>query len=175
MDSDTLRALASGLMGALVVVLLSRAGRRPAARQGGLRVLRYGLGFRIFAAVLLPFSLFVAYGASQARPSQALLAAAIAAAFLSAGVFFAYQVFAVSLAYDEQNVYYRSPFMGTLMIPWSEVQEVRYSGFMQSYYLRTRPVRRIWCSSMQEGYDELGEHLSRKADELFGDRDPSVG
>lgn len=104
-------------------------------RHGNVRVLHYGLGFRVFAAVLVPGSLFVAYAASQARPSQLVIAAVIATMFLVAAPFFAYQAFLVSFSYDEQNIYYRSPLAGRHVIPWSEVQQVGYSGWLQSHYI----------------------------------------
>jgi hypothetical protein len=74
----------------------------------------------------------------------------------------------VSFAYDEQHIYYRSPLAGSHTIPWCDVKEVGYSGLAQAHYLRTRQVRRIWCSNMLRGFDELGEFMSRKADELAG-------
>ncbi|NRF69503.1 hypothetical protein HLB44_21095 [Aquincola sp. S2] len=169
MDFDSLRPVFSGLVGCLAVYLLARAGRKPTPRKDNVRVLTYGIGFRVFAAILVPGSLFIAYAAAHARPSQAALAGCIAAAFVAGAVFFAYQAFFVSFAYDEHNVYYRTPLAGSKVIPWSEVEELAYSGLLQSHYLRTRQVRRIWCSNMLRGYDELGEFLSRKREELYGD------
>lgn len=168
MDLDVLRPLISGLVGGLAVFFLVRAGRKAAPREGNVRVLTYGVGFKIFAAVLLPGSLFVAYAAAHARPRQAILATCIAAAFVVGAIFFAYQAFFVSLAYDEHNIYYRTPIAGSKVIPWSEV-DVGYSFLLQSYYLRTRQVRRIWCSNMLRGYSELGEFLSKQRAKPRGD------
>jgi len=168
MELDSLRPIISGLLGGFVVYLLSCSGRSPAPRSGNRRRLSYGLGFRVFAAILVPGSLFVAYAASQARSSQLIIAVAIATTFLVAAAFFAYQVFFVSFEYDDQNIYYRSLLAGSHVIPWTEVLEVGYSGLLQASYLRTKQVRRIWCSNMLRGFDELGEFLSKKYDELYG-------
>jgi len=161
MDFDTFRPILSGLVGGFVVYLLPYSGRKPAATEGGRRLLIYGLGIRIFTAILIPSSLFIAYAAAHAHPDQAILAVCIAAAF------FSYQVFFVSLAYDNDNIYYRSPIGGNHVIPWPDVVEVGYSWLMQSYYLRTKQVRRIWCSNMLRGYNELEEFIPKKADKLF--------
>ena len=168
MDLDWLRPVASGVVGGLVVWLLARAGRKPAPRNANVRELTYGSGFRVFTIALVPGSLFVAYAAAHARNSQLLLASCVAAVFLAAAVFFVYQVFFVRLAYDDESVYYRSPLSGSHRIPWTDVLEVGYSGLMQSHYLRTEKVPRIWCSNMLQGYEELGAFLSQKADQLFG-------
>lgn len=168
MDFDHVRPIFSGLLGGLVVYLLIRSGRKPAPRDESRRVMTYGLGFRLFAAVLIPGSLFVAYAAAHARPSQTILAACIAAAFLVSAVFLAYQAFCVSFSYDDTHIYYKTPLAGHQVIPWSDVLEVGYSRAMQSYYLRTKQVRRIWCSSMLLGYEELGEFISERTDDVKG-------
>jgi hypothetical protein len=160
--------IVSGLVATGIVYMLSRAGRRPAKRDGTRRVLSYGIGFKLFAVLLVPGSLFVAYAASHARPSQVGIAFCVAAGFVAAALFSTYQAFFVHSEYDEANIYYRSPLAGSHRIPWSEVREVGYSAFAQSHYIRTERVRRIWCSTMLVGYEELGEFLSKKAEELFG-------
>lgn len=168
MELDTLRPILSGLVGGAAVYFLARAGRKPAPRIGDRRQLSFGLGFKVFAAVLVPGSLFVAYAAAHARPSQLVIAAVIATAFLAAAAFFAYQAFLVSFEYDDQNIYYRTPIAGPHVISWSEVVDVGYSGLLQAHYIRTAQVRRIWCSSMLRGFGELGEFLSKKHEELYG-------
>jgi hypothetical protein len=162
LDLDWIRPVLSGLAGGLVVYLMARAGRRPAPRVDGRKLLHFGLGFRVVAAVLVPVSLFVAYAALQARRSQWAIAACVATLSLLVAAFFAYQAFFVSFAYDEEHIYYRSPFAGTRIIPWSEVVEVGYSGLLRSHFIRTTAVRRIWCSHMLVGYEELGAFLQRK-------------
>jgi len=168
MDFDTFRPILSGLIGALVVYFLARSRHKPAKTVGTKKFLVYGIGFKIFSAILIPGSLFVAYAASQARSSQVILAACIAAAFLVSAIFFAYQAFFVSLAYDNDNIYYKTPIGGSYVIPWTDVLEVGYSSFMQSHYIRTIQVQRIWCSYMLCGYEEFGEFLAKKADEHYG-------
>lgn len=151
-----------------VVYLLTRAAKKPAIRKGNRRTFSLGIGFKVFAVLLVPASLFVAYAASRAHPSQVVIAFIVASGFLASAIFSIYQAFFVLFEYDDQNIYYRSPLAGSHVIPWSEVLEVGYSGLLQAYFLRTNQVRRIWCSSMHRGFDELGEFLSRKLEELYG-------
>ncbi len=168
MELDTFRPILSGLVGGAVVYFLARAGRKPAPRIGNRRQLTFGLGFKVFAAALVPGSLFVTYAAAHARPSQLVIAAVIAIAFLAAATFFAYQAFLVSFEYDDHNIYYRTPIAGPHIIPWSEVVEIGYSGLLQAHFIRTAQIRRIWCSSMLRGFSELGDFLSKKHEELYG-------
>lgn len=168
MDLDIFRHLLSGLIGSLILYLLARAGQKPAARQGDLRVLSYGTAFRVMAALLMPGSLFLAYAVALEGQSQDILAGIATATFLFASFYLAYQAFLVSFAYDEQNIYYRSPLAGYNVIPWAEVEEVAYSDIFQSHYIRTRQVGRIWCTNMLHGYEELGEFLAKKHEELYG-------
>ncbi len=167
MEFDAVRPILSGLVGAAAVYLFARGGRKPAHRVGERRKLTYGIGFKVFAALLVPGALFVAYAAAHARPSQLLIAGVIAAAFVIAAPFFAYQAFFVSFEYDDQNIYYRSPLAGSHTIPWSDVLEVGYSGLLQAHYLSTKQVCRIWCSSMLRGYSELGDFLLKRHEELY--------
>jgi len=169
MDLNSLHPIFSGLLGVVAVYFLARTGTKPATRKGNRRILNYGIGFKLFAALLVPGSLFVAYAAVHARPSQLVLAGLIAIVFLVAAAFFAYQAFFVSFGYDEKNIYYSSPLAGAHVIPWSDVQEVGYSGLLQAHFISTMQVRRIWCSNMLRGFEELGEFLTKKYDELYGD------
>lgn len=107
MDFDTFRPILSGLVGGLVVYLLTYSGRKPAATEGGRRLLIYGLGIRIFTAILIPSSLFIAYAAAHLiRPSNSCGMHRRCILLLS-GIF-------VSLAYDNDNIYYRSPIEETM-------------------------------------------------------------
>jgi hypothetical protein len=162
MSFNFLNPLLSGLVGAAVVGLLMLAGRRPAKRKGEVRAMSYSIGFRLFAGLLIPGAAFVAYAAAQARPSQQPLAALIAGLFVIAALFFGYQAFLVSFAYDDHNVYYRSPLAGSKTIAWSDIDGVGYSGLLQTHYLRTRSGLRIWCSSMLRGFEELGAFLATR-------------
>lgn len=152
----------SGLVATLVVYLLMRVGKKPAAREGDRRVLKFGIGFRVFALLLVPGSLFVTYAAVHARESQLVLALCIATGFLAAAAFFAYQAFFVRLSYDDSFIYYSAPFAGRHRIPWSAVELVAWSSVLQSYYIKTSEVSRIWCSSMLQGYEEFGAFLNAK-------------
>src|SRR5262245_29512722 len=167
MSLDFLSAIISGLVGGLVVFLLVRGGRKPAPRSGDARVLSYGPGFQIVVAALTAGAALMTYAATWAHPSQAVLAAVIAGLFVALTASLAYQAFFVFFAYDDRHIYYRSPLAGSHTISWSDV-EVGFSRPLQSFYLRTPQVGRIWCSNMLRGYGELGEFLSRKIEQAYG-------
>jgi hypothetical protein len=159
---DLMRSVMSGLIATVVVLFLMRSGTKRAQRFGDRRILTYSTGFRLFAVAFVPISAFVAYAATQARPSQLIIALSVATGFLLGTGYLVYQAFMVRFSYDDDKIYYSSPMAGTHVIPWSDVREVGYSHFLQCDYIVTAQVSRIWCSKMLQGYEELGEFLGEK-------------
>lgn len=152
----------SGLLGALIVLILMRAGHKPARREGAQRALGYGRGTRWVVMLMIPETLSITYAASHARPDQIIGARIVATLFGAATIFLIYHVFMVRLAYDDTALYYSSPLAGSHVIPWKEVRDIGWSSLWHSYYVCTAPVRRIWWSSMMEGYHEFGRFLEEK-------------
>jgi hypothetical protein len=159
---DLMRPVVSGLVATVVVLFLMRSGTKRAQRFGDRRILTYSTGFRLFAVVFVPISVFVAYAATQARPSQQIMALCVATGFLLGTAYLVYQAFMVRFSYDNDKIYYSSPIAGTHEIPWSDVREVGYSHFLQCDYIVTAQVPRIWCSNLLQGHEELGEFIGQK-------------
>ncbi len=157
-----LAPLVAELLAAGAIAMLSTAGNRPARRDGSLRHLDHSHGVRRGVLVLLLASCGVAYAASQARQSQFGIALGITAAFILTSLFLAYHVFLVKLGYDDQFLYYRSPFAGTHKFPWSSVTGAGYSTFWQSHFLRTIEGHKVWLPRVLQGHAELGEFLEAK-------------
>ena len=139
-----------------------RSGTKRAQRFGDRRILTYSTGFRLFAVVFVPIAAFVAYAATQARPSQQIMALCVATGFLLGTAYLVYQAFMVRFSYDNDKIYYSSPMAGTHEIPWSDVREVGFSHFLQCDYIVTPQVSRIWCSNLLQGHEELGEFIGQK-------------
>lgn len=165
---DHLQSIVTGVAPLVAMYLLARAAKRPAPRVGSRRVLTYGLGVRIFSALFAPSALLFGYAALHMRPTQRVVSLCAAAAFVLLGVAMAYLAFLVRVSYDEEFLYFSSPLKGAHRISWTDVTEVGYSHWAQCNYIRSKQVSRIWYSHMQLGYDELGEFLKRKHDELYG-------
>lgn len=153
------------IAGVLIIYLLYRPDP-VAKREGARRLLTYRLRIRIFSALCIPLTLFVCYAAAHARSSQLLPAALVSTAFILITIFLIYQVFTVHIAWDDDYIYYQSPFAGKHRIAWTDVEDIDYSPLTGSHYLQTPPVRRIYCSPLHGGYDELGEFLLYKTLEL---------
>lgn len=164
---DTVRPVVSGLIGALCLYLLVRFTKPTARSEKGKKFLEYGRLLKIFTAALIPFSVFVAYGAGQAEDSQHIIALAVAAFFLMSAVFLGYQVFLVRFGYDDDFIYYRSPLCGEKKVHWSALADVGHSSLLQANYIVVKGIGRIWCSHMLNGYEEFEVFLENKTKELF--------
>lgn len=165
MDLSALKWLAPLVIELLTaggIAMLSKGGHRPARREGAVRHLDHSHGVRRVVLVLLLASGAVAYVAAQARQSQIGIALGITALFVLSSLFLAYHVFLVKLGYDDQFLYYRSPFAGAQNIPWSSVVEAGYAGLWQSHFLRTLESGTIWLPRVLQGHAELGEFLEAK-------------
>ena len=160
------RPLISGLVGALCVYLLIKQTKTNAEESQGRKILDYSLPFKLFTVVLIPFSIFVLYAASQARESQIVIAVIVAAFFVFGAIIAAYHVFFIKLSYDENTVYYHSPFNKNQQALWSDLIEIGYSALMDSNYFVMDGIGKIWCPSVLNGHDELGAFLEKKAKEL---------
>jgi len=166
---DMVRPILSGLLGASCIYLFVRFTKSSAKTIRGRKILDYGLPFKTFTIVLIPFSIFVVYAASHARDSQIVMASIVASFFVLGAVFSAYYVFFVKFSYDNKFVYYHSPFCKNKKAQWSSLVDVGYSSLFQADYIIVDGIGRIWCSNLLNGYPELGRFLEKKSQELFPD------
>lgn len=166
---ETIRPIISGLLGAICVYFIVGFTTESAKTSNGRKILEYGLPVKILITILISFSIFVVYAASQARESQIVIASIIAGCFLLGAIFFGYQVFLVKFSYDSNFVYYKSPFCGSKKVPCSSLLYIGYSTLLQADYIVIDGIGKIWCSKMLNGYTELGEFLEQKTQELFSE------
>ncbi|MFC6633001.1 hypothetical protein [Microbulbifer taiwanensis] len=164
-----IRPVLSGLVACLIVWAMVAYAKSECRREGDIRHLRYGVPFKIFAALIIPFSAFVVYGVSQSYKGQEIPAFLVAAGFAAGSVFFPYQAFLVRFSYDDRFIYYRSPLVGSKKVPWDKLLEVGYSRILQADYIIVDGIGKIWCSSMLDGYGELGAFLEEKVRELHAE------
>jgi len=162
-----IRPILSGLAGGLFVWALVAFTKNEGKREGSIRKLHYGKSFKIFAMLLIPFAGFVVYAVSQSYKGQELPAFLVATGFVAAAIFFPYQAFFVKFSYDDEFVYYKSPLAGAKKEPWSNLLDVGYSKSLQADFIVVDGIGKIWCSNMLNGYDELGEFLEKKVQELY--------
>ncbi|AMX03007.1 hypothetical protein [Microbulbifer thermotolerans] len=161
------RPILSGLAGGLFVWALVAFTKDQGKHEGSIRHLHYGKPFKIFALLLIPFSVFVVYAVSQSYKGQEIPAFLVALGFVSGAIFFPYQAFFVRFSYDDEFVYYKSPLVGTKKEPWGNLIDVGYSKLLQADFIVVDGIGKIWCSNMLNGYGELGEFLEKKVQELY--------
>lgn len=164
---DWIRPVVSGLIGAGVVWIMVALTKSSGRRVGERRYLEYSRGFKVLALLLVPISVFIAYAAAHAGRGQKALAFLIAVASVVGATFSVYQAFFVKFSYDDDFIYYKTPLAGERRARWAELNDVGYSGLLQSDYIVVKGIGRIWCSNMLNGYAELGEFLEKKTRELF--------
>lgn len=159
---NMLTPIVSGLAGGLFVYFLIRYANSMAAVDAEVKIISYSKPFKIFSALLIPFTVFILYAMSQSYKGQELEAGLVAAGFIAASMFFPYQAFFVSFKYDDKNIYYKSPLLGARTVPWSNLTKVGYSWLVQSDYIVVKGIGRIWCSNMLNGYSELMDFIKNK-------------
>ena len=162
-----IRPILSGLAGALFVWALVAFTKSEGKQEGNIRHLYYGKPYKIFALLLVPFSGFVTYAASQSYKGQEIPAFLVSICFIASAIFFLYQAFLVKFSYDNEFVYYKSPLLGSKKQPWSNLSDVGHSKILQADFIVIDGIGRIWCSNMLNGYCELGEFLENKIKELY--------
>lgn len=158
MGLEQLGPILAGVAGGAAFYLLGQCGKRPATRRGGERYLRFTLPVRLLIVLLVGAIALIVYGAATAQTGARLrlLAGASIALLIAYAACF---VFFVELSYDAQHLHYRTLFAGVRSIPWSQVECTGYSELLQCHFIQTTPIRRIWCSFMMEGFDELFDFI----------------
>ena len=155
-------SIIAGLVAALFVWALQiLANRGRPARAKGYRELRWPIGIRILALLMLPFAGFIVFAASQARPDQATIAAVVAACFVLGSVYLAACVFLTRVWWTFEGIGMEVPFVRRRFVRWDDVEEGGYSAGLQAYYIRGHGTR-IWYSPMQSGIDQLHRFIGRK-------------
>lgn len=157
-----LRPILSGLIGAVAVYFLLRLARPSARVEDGRRVIEYGRGYRVLVVFLAPFSLFVAYAATQARPGQTVIAALVALFFIIASVYLTHEVFFVKFGYDADFIYHYTPLRGQRKVAWQSITDAGYSAIRQAHYLATEHQGKIWFSPWMDGFAEFVDYANRQ-------------
>lgn len=109
---SSLSPIISGLIGGLVVTLMVLFTKSKSKRVGDVRELTFGLFFKAFSFLLVPFTIFVLYAISQSYEGQEIAAGLVGLGFFLGAIFFPYQAFFVEFSYDDENVYFKSPIAG---------------------------------------------------------------
>jgi hypothetical protein len=152
----------SGLIGGLVVFAIVFFTNSSSKRIGDVRVLEFGIFFKTFSPLLIPFTIFILYAVFQSFDGQEVAAILVGAGFFAASIFFPYQAFFIKFAYDNDNIYFKSPIAGDKTVPWSNFEEVGYSWLLQADYIVVKDLGKVWCSSMLNGHYELMEFINNR-------------
>jgi hypothetical protein len=156
------RSIIGAVVAALVVALLTwLASRKAPQKRKGLRALTWPPGMRVLAVILLIGSLFAAWAATHARPSQALMAAIVSSSFVLGSVYLTYCVFLYRVWWTNDGIGSWHPLGGQRFIRWDEVEGGRYVGWVQAFVIHGAG-RRIWYSPMHAGLAHLHRFIGRR-------------
>lgn len=152
----------SGLIGGLAVATMVFFANDKSKKEGDIHYLEYGLFFKGFSILLVPFTLFILYAMFQSFEGQEIAASLVGVGFVAASIFFPYQTFFVKFSYDKEFIYFKSPIAGNKKASWADLEKVGYSWLLQADYIVVKGIGKIWCSNMLNGYGELMEFISSR-------------
>ncbi len=155
MPIDWLRPLIAGIVAALVVGMLTRSISSHARERDGWRIVGYGRGYRLLAALFVPFCVFVTFAALQAREDQRALAAIVTTAFWAATVILFVEVYFTEIRYNTAEVRVKSVFKRERIVAWDDISGLGHAPRRQSYFLETRNGQTIWVSPLFDGTESL--------------------
>ena len=160
-----MRPVIAGLVAALIVYALSRSVRETPKQHAGRNWIEYGTGYKFLSGAFFPLSAFVTYAATRASPDQKTLAGIIALGFWLGTLYLAYEIFFVSLSYDDTFIYYKSLLRASRQIPRSAVISMQYSPVTQAIMLRTNGYGDVSISEYANGARALLESVGAQLQE----------
>lgn len=149
---------------------LLKSTRLEARLEGGRRIVAVNLGVKLLAALfpagpLGALFLVFLYG----DDGQPLIIFGIIGAFLLLAATLVYMALLTHLEFDDNYIYFSSPFYRNRRIPWSSVTRGWYSAALTTYYVDTKEIGKIRISAMQHGWAEFLRLAGRKLRENHGE------
>jgi len=162
MPLDWFRPLIAGLVAVVVVGLLTRTIARQPHEQEGWHVVGYGRGYRLLAALFVPFCVFVTFAALQASDTQRAIAAIVTTAFWAATVILFVEVYFTEIRYNMTEIRVKSVFKPVRVVAWDDIMGLGRFPRRQSYFLETRSGQNIWVSPLYNGAEALLKEAARQ-------------
>lgn len=160
-----MRSILAGLVAGVAAYLLSRTVRETPEQHAGRNWVEFSTGHRFLSGAFFPLSAFLTYAATQASSDQKTLAVLIALAFWVGTIYLAYELFFVSLSYDDTFIYHKSPLRGSRRVPMNAVIDIQYSPWTQAFTLKTDGDGEVTVSPMANGAKALLEAIAAQTPE----------
>jgi hypothetical protein len=159
-----LMSLLCGAAAALVIWQLhARALAVPAKRGKGFRELTFPLSLRVVVLVLVAFSFFIVYAASQANPSQATTARIVAGCFVIGSLYLVWAVFLTRVWWTADGIGSSHLFGRERFLRWGDVESGGYVAWCQAFYVKGGGTR-VWYSPMHAGIAALHRFMAKRLD-----------
>jgi hypothetical protein len=160
-----IRPLFSALVALVLIYIVSRwAKAEPPPTPG---TLHFGRRARALSMAFFLLALFVAFAATRARPSQRLLAAAIAACFVLTAVYLVLEFFVTRITFDSYGIFHRNPWRGARRVPWAAVNGYRFSRGWGAHIFLTDTYGPLRMDTALLGLEPLRQELVRRRPSLM--------
>lgn len=153
----------------LILGWISKGARHRATDESGRNILCYGKELKIVGAVVTIFwialIILVFMGVFEGTKEDILWVTALFAFLTTTGIAILIEAYFVRIVYDETTITAYSPWRRDIrMIPWSDIESIRYSGMMRWYICKTKNHGNLILSSYLMGLDDFLEELEERAD-----------
>ena len=148
----------------LVLDWIRKGASRSAHDERGRKVLCYGKELKIVGSALTIFWVvmtgLVILGVFKGSKEEIMWVAALFVFLAFIGIATLIEGYFVKVVYDETAVISYSPWRRDVrMIPWSDIESVRYSKIMQWYVCKTRNKGNVIVSSYLMGLNDFLDEL----------------
>lgn len=154
----------------LVLEWMNKDASRAALDERGRKVLYYGNKLKIVGAVItifwLAFILIGLTGVFKGTKEDMMLVIALFSIFAAIGLFVLIEAYFVKIIYDDTLIISYSPWRRDIrMIPWGDIESVKYSKIMQGYICKTRNHGKLILYPYLTGLNEFLEILEEKSEQ----------
>jgi hypothetical protein len=168
-------AAAAHVLSVSLVAWLLRRRRFSGERLAGATVLRYPPAWHLVAwgFLLLPLG-GLGYLAWRfpPKPGEAIYLASLIAGFGLLGAYFVLEVSGVAHELQPNGLLRHGPWRPRLLLPWSQVSALRYSGLASAWYLRTRSGDGAWVPFQLSGIGAFARAALEHVPPEVIDREP---
>jgi uncharacterized Tic20 family protein len=144
----------------MVLVFMMRSAEKESAKFAGSQSVAYPMAMRVFVVLgWIVVVVVAAIAGLKARGPDILPAALLVGMFVALVLPLHLEAFGVSITWDDENIYTRSPWRGRRTIPFAAVVSCDYSASMQWYRVRTNGYGIVRLHTMMRGVPYLLQAL----------------
>ena len=129
--------LITGFAVAAGMALLLASVKSKPDHLDGKKVMSYGVPLKIFSAITIVAFIGVSLAASQAKSREMVMTLISTVVFFLASISLIMEFFIVEISYNDDNIFTKSAWRKSRIIPWTDVKDIVYSRSMQWHVIST--------------------------------------